>query len=102
MKIDILTLFPEMFKGPFDESILKRAQDKGLIDITIHNLRDWATDKHHVVDDRPYGGGVGMILRVDIIAKALEELKQPKSKVILLDAGGEKYNQKKALQYSKL
>lgn len=58
MKIDILTLFPEMFKGPFDESIIKRAQVKGLVEINIHNLRKWAKDKHKTVDDRPYGGGV--------------------------------------------
>ena len=60
MKIDILTLFPEMFRGPFDESIIKRAQEKKLVEINIHNLRQWAKDKHKTVDDRPFGGGAGM------------------------------------------
>lgn len=111
MRIDILTLFPGMFKGPFDESIVKRAQDKGLIEIKIHNLRSWAIDKRKTVDDRPYGGGSGMILRVDVIDSALQNLKSrlpkpgsggQKSKVILLDARGEKFTQKRALQLSKL
>ena len=93
MKIDILTLFPEMFHGPFDESIVKRAQEKGMVEITIHNLRDWAEDKHKTVDDRPYGGGVGMILKVEVVDKAITQIKvnDSKTKVILLDAGGKKF-----------
>ena len=79
MKIDILTLFPEMFAGPFDESILRRAQDKLLVEITIHNLRKWAEDKHKTVDDRPYGGGPGMIIRVDVVDRALQELKNKRT-----------------------
>ncbi len=75
MKIDILTLFQEMFKGPFKESIVKRAQEKELVEINIHNLRDWATDKHKSVDDRPYGGGGGMVLMVKPIYEALKCLK---------------------------
>jgi len=104
VKIDILTLFPEMFKGPFDESIVKRAQEKSLVEIAIHDLRQWATDKHKTVDDRPYGGGVGMIIRVDIIHKAITQLKSDNSgsKVILLDAGGKKYTQKTAKKLSKV
>ena len=98
MKIDILTLFPKMFSGPFDYSILRRAQDKLLVEIEIHNLRDWATDKYKSVDDRPYGGGAGMIMRVDIIDAAVKAM--GKGKVILLDAGGEKFNQKKAQELS--
>jgi len=103
MKIDILTLFPEMFAGPFDESILRRAQDKLLVEITIHNLRKWAEDKHKTVDDRPYGGGPGMILRVDIIDKALTSLKKDRksTKVILLDAKGKRFTQNKAKSLSK-
>jgi len=103
MKIDILTLFPEMFKGPFDTSMLKKAQDKSLVEINIHNLRKWALDKHKTVDDRPFGGGPGMILRVDIIDKALQEIKITKknSKIILLSARGEKYKQQKAHKLSK-
>src|SRR3989344_7747149 len=104
MKIDILTLFPEMFTGPFDESILRRAQDKLLVEITIHNLRKWAEDKHKTVDDRPYGGGPGMILRVDIIDKALTSLKKDRksTKVILLDAKGKRFTQSDAKRLSKL
>jgi tRNA (guanine37-N1)-methyltransferase len=75
MKIDILTLFPNMFKGPFDESIIKRAQEKNLIKIDIHNLRKWTKDKYQTVDDRPYGGGAGMVMMVEPISKALRALK---------------------------
>ncbi len=99
MQIDILTCFPEMFAGPFDFSIVKRAQDKSLVEIKIHNLRNWATDKYKSVDDRPYGGGAGMVMRVDIIDAAVKAMGT--GKVILLDAGGERFTQKKALQFSK-
>ena len=107
MKIDILTLFPEMFKGPFGESIVKRAQEKGLVEIKIHNLRDWAIDKRGTVDDKPYGGGVGMVMRVDIIDRAISNLKSQisnlkKTRTILLDPAGKPFNQKKALTLSKL
>jgi len=106
IKIDILTLFPEMFDGPFSESIIKRAKEKNLVRINLHNLREWAEDKHKTVDDRPYGGGPGMILRVDIIDKALKSLitnhQSLTTKIILLDAGGQKFTQKKALSLSKL
>ncbi len=102
MKIDILTLFPKMFKGPFDESILRRARDKGLVEINIHDLRAWGLDVRRTVDDRPYGGGVGMILRVDIIEKAVSELKKgsQSTKVILLDATGKKFTQGMARELS--
>lgn len=102
MKIDILTLFPNMFTGPFDESIIKRAQDRGLVEIKIHNLRNWAKDARGTVDARPYGGGVGMLLRVDVVDAAISELKKANSKVILLDARGKTYNQKVAQKFSKL
>jgi len=105
MKVDILTLFPAMFQGPFDESIVKRAQKKKLVKIQIHNLRDWAIDKRGTIDDRPYGGGAGMILRVEPIynaLKALKKLKAKNSKVILLSPKGETFNQKKAQELSKL
>ena len=95
-----MTLFPEMFAGPFGSSIVKRAQEKKEIEINIHNLRDWATDKYKSVDDRPYGGGAGMIMRVDIIDKAVQDLKlkveSGKLKIVLLDAGGKTFNQKMA------
>lgn len=106
MIIDIITLFPEMFKGPFDESIIKRAKENNLVKINLHNLRDWAEDKHKTVDDRPYGGGPGMILRVDIIDRALKSLitshQSLTTRIILLDAGGQKFTQKKARVLSKL
>jgi len=104
MKISILTLFPNMFTGPFDESIIKRAQNYGLVEIETRQLRDWAHDKHQTVDDRPYGGGVGMLMKIEPIAEALKELKvqSSKCKIVLMDAGGEKFTQRKAEEYSKL
>ena len=106
MKIDILTLFPKMFEGPFAESILQRAQDKNLVEIKIHDLRGWGLTGRRTVDDRPYGGGVGMLLRVDVIDAALQSLitdhQSPITKVVLLDASGERYTQAKAKEFSKL
>jgi len=101
MRVGILTLFPKMFSGPFAESIIKRAQDKGLVEINIHDLRNWGEGERRTVDDRPYGGGVGMILRVDIIDEALKKLRTEDSKVILLDAGGKTFSQDKARKLSK-
>jgi len=91
-----------MFAGPFDFSIIKRAQDKKILDLRITDLRSFATDKYKSVDDRPYGGGAGMVLRVDIIDTAVSKLKAQSSKlkVILLDAGGKKFNQKLAQDLS--
>lgn len=110
MKIDILTLFPEMFAGPFSESMIKRAQQKNIIEITIHNIRDWATDKHHMVDDKPYGGGAGMVLRIEPIDNALRDLRsrnkshtdsiKKSSHVVLLSPQGTVYNQHTALELS--
>lgn len=100
LKIDVLTLFPEMFEGPFGASIIKRAVKKGLIEVKVHNLRDWGEGERKNVDDRPYGGGVGMVLRVDIIDAALKDLRKRNSKVILLDATGEKFVQAKAKKLS--
>ncbi len=100
MIIEVITLFPEMFEGVLGESILKRAQEKGLVEIRLHNLRDWAKDKHRTVDDRPYGGGPGMVLKVDVVVPAIEEVtsdeRRATSKVILLSPQGKKYNQKMA------
>ena len=81
MKITILTLFPKMISGFFEESIIKRAQDKKLVEIEIINLRDFAIDDYGTVDDRPYGGGTGMILRVDVIYKALAKVESEKLKI---------------------
>jgi len=106
MIIDILTIFPEMFVSPLAESIVKRAIDEKKVEIKIHNLRDWATDNYKTVDDRPYGGGAGMIMKVDIIDRAVESLKRKtkseKRKVILLDTKGEFYHQGKAREMAKL
>lgn len=113
MKITILTLFPEMFVGPFDHSILKRAKDKKILTIDFVNIRDFGIGKHKIVDDKPYGGGVGMVLRVDVVEKAIESARcassqktksaqrNCKEKVILLDAQGKLFNQKNANKLSK-
>src|SRR3989344_2099608 len=102
MHITILTLFPEMFVGPFDHSIVKRAKQKGLLTINIVNIRDYATDKHKSVDDRPYGGGTGMIMRVDVIDRAIKEQKHVlKEKTIFLDPKGTPYTQAKARELSR-
>lgn len=101
MKIDVLTLFPNMFKEVFETSIIKRAQSKGLLELAVHDLRKWGEGERRNVDDRPYGGGVGMVLRVDIIGKAVSKLKSKNSKVIVLDATGERFEQQKAQKLSK-
>src|SRR3954467_1388078 len=74
MRIDILTLFPEICRAPLNESMMKRAQESGALDLQIHDLRDWTTDKHHVVDDAPFGGGQGMVMKAEPIFAAVEEL----------------------------
>lgn len=105
MQIDILTLFPKMFEGPFSDSIIKRAQTKGYADIKAHDLRNWTTDNYKTVDDRMFGGGVGMLMKVDVIDRAVKDLKSQNpdlnTRVILLDARGKVFNQKKANQLSK-
>src|SRR5436309_7906637 len=80
MKVDILTLFPGICGAPLNESMMKRAQEKGIVDLRIHNLRDWTTDKHHVVDDAPFGGGQGMVMKPEPIFAAVEELLEQKKK----------------------
>src|SRR5256885_4899227 len=76
MKIDILTLFPEICRAPLSESMMKRAQENKIVDLRIHNLRDWTSDKHHVVDDAPFGGGQGMVMKAEPIFAAVGELKK--------------------------
>jgi len=93
MKIDVLTLFPAMFAGPLDESIVKRAREAGLLDLKIHNLRDWTHDRHKTVDDRPFGGGPGMLLKVEPLFEAIESLQREKTRVILLSPSGRKFDQ---------
>ena len=101
MRIDILTLFPSMFDGFLNNSIIKRAIDKNLVEINIVNFRDYSKDPHHKVDDTPYGGGSGMVLMVQPIYDAVMDLKDEDTKVILLTPDGEKYNQKKAYDLKK-
>lgn len=100
MQIDILTLFPNMFDSPFSASIIKRAESKDLVKIKVHDLRDWGDGPRRNVDDRPYSGGPGMILRVDVIDRALKDINKDMARTILLDAAGESYTQQKAVKLS--
>jgi tRNA (guanine37-N1)-methyltransferase len=100
MKIDVLTLFPAMFAGPLDESIIMRARKAGLLDLNIHQLRDWTHDRHKTVDDKPFGGGPGMLMKVEPLFAAVESLKRPETKVILLSPGGRKFTQQIARELS--
>ena len=101
MKIDVLTLFPDMFNNIFSESIIKRALDNKLVDINIHNIRDYSKDPHKKVDDTPYGGGAGMVLMCQPIFDAVKTLRSDNSKVILLTPGGVLYKQSMALDLSR-
>jgi len=111
VKIDILTLFPKMFESPFDESIIKRAIKNDLIDLNTHNLRDFAIDSYGSVDDKPFGGGLGMLIRPDVVFNALETLCPTdislkkgnlKTRIIMMSARGKKFDQAKAEELSKL
>jgi tRNA (guanine37-N1)-methyltransferase len=93
MKIDVLTLFPAMFAGPLDESIIMRARKAGLLELKIHNLRDWTHDRHKTVDDRPFGGGPGMLLKPEPIFEAVESVRRAETKVVLLSPSGRKFDQ---------
>jgi len=93
MRIDVLTLFPAMFAGPLDESIIKRARQAGILNLAIHNLRDYAHDRHKTVDDRPFGGGPGMLLKPEPIFEAVETLARPETRVVLLSPAGRVFNQ---------
>jgi len=116
MRFDIITLFPKMIESPFAESIISRAMKDGKIQIEAHQLRDWACDKHHTTDDTPYGGGPGMVLKVDVVDRAIESTKnlsvsarpsldgKPKTKnsrIVMLSASGERFTQQKAIELSK-
>jgi tRNA (guanine37-N1)-methyltransferase len=123
VKIDILTLFPDICRAPLGESIMKRAQENGIIDLRIHNLRDWTTDKHHIVDDAPFGGGQGMVMKPEPIFAAVEELcgakektanvqrparevqqskiENGKPKVIVMSPAGRRFDQQMATQLSR-
>ena len=101
MRIDILTLFPDMFKNVFEESIVKRAQELGKLEINIVNFRDYTDDPHKKVDDTPYGGGAGMVLTCQPIFDCVNALKTDETKVILLTPDGVLYKQKQAYDLSK-
>lgn len=88
MRVDILTLFPNMFAGPMSESMMWKARDRGLLDLHLHDIRDYALDRHRKVDDTPYGGGGGMIMRVDVLVRAVEALAGPGIPVILMSPQG--------------
>ncbi|HEY6071485.1 MAG TPA: tRNA (guanosine(37)-N1)-methyltransferase TrmD, partial [Chthoniobacterales bacterium] len=108
MKIDILTLFPEICRAPLSESMMKRAQENKIVDLRIHNLRDWTTDKHHIVDDAPFGGGQGMVMKPEPIFAAVEDLRKRQSTInnqpstiVLMSPAGKRLEQKLAADLSK-
>ncbi|NLY11521.1 MAG: tRNA (guanosine(37)-N1)-methyltransferase TrmD [Firmicutes bacterium] len=103
MRIDILTLFPEMFSGPFSTSIIKRARDQGILDIRLWNIRDFAQDKHKMVDDTPYGGGAGMVLKPDVLVRCIEAVTDTrKVPMIYLSPQGKVWDQSMCKRYAKL
>ncbi|MFA5767515.1 MAG: tRNA (guanosine(37)-N1)-methyltransferase TrmD [Candidatus Paceibacterota bacterium] len=109
LSFDIITIFPEIFDSYFKESLIKRALEKKLLKVKVHNLRKWASDKHKTVDDRPFGGGIGMVMKVEPIYKAVTALKgggkdrsSKKTKVILFTPRGKKFNQAMATRLSKM
>ncbi len=102
MRFDVFTLFPEVFEPYLNSSILKRAQEEGYLEVNLYNIRDWATDKHHVTDDLPYGGGGGMVMKPEPIFRAVEEVvgSPPRCPVILMTPQGERLTQDKAAALS--
>ena len=96
LEIDVVCLFPAMVEGPLSESIPGRTRERGLVDVRVHDLRRWGIGRHRSVDDAPYGGGAGMVLRPEPVADALDALRRADSTVILLDAGGEPFTQARA------
>ena len=102
MKFDVITIFPEIFGSFLKESLLAKAQERGVIKIKVHNLRDFAEGRHKVVDDKPYGGGPGMVLKIEPIYKALKKIRSgKKTKVIFLSPRGKKFTQKTAEKWAK-
>jgi len=103
MKFHVLTIFPEFFRGPFEHGVVQRAREAGLIEIQVHDLRQWTSDRHRTVDDRPFGGGEGMLLKAEPIFEAVEAIWPERGegrRVILLSAQGRKFNQARAREYS--
>ncbi|PKN83776.1 MAG: tRNA (guanosine(37)-N1)-methyltransferase TrmD [Deltaproteobacteria bacterium HGW-Deltaproteobacteria-1] len=100
MRFDVLSVFPEMLHSPLDYSLLKKAREKGLIEVGLYDIRDWAEDKHNMTDDAPYGGGCGMVMKVEPVERALKSLKRADIQplVILMTPQGETFNQKIAIE----
>src|SRR3989339_485215 len=101
MRVDVLTLFPEMFQGPMSESLIQKAREKGLLNLRVVNIRDFALDKHKTADDTPYGGGPGMVMKVDVVARALSSIVNRPSSVILLCPTGKQLTQQKVNELAK-
>ena len=102
MTFNVVTIFPEFFRGPFDFGVIRRGREKGLIEVRVHDLRDFTSDRHRTVDDRPFGGGEGMVFKPEPIFKAVEAVrKSEQAEVVVLSAAGRKFNQAEALRLSK-
>ncbi|MGH9584003.1 MAG: tRNA (guanosine(37)-N1)-methyltransferase TrmD, partial [Bryobacteraceae bacterium] len=105
MRFHILTIFPDFFAGPFDYGVVKRAKSTGRLEILIHDLRNWTYDRHRTVDDRPFGGGEGMLLKAQPVFEAVESIlseRSPRQRVALLSAQGRRFTQELAVGYSAL
>jgi tRNA (guanine37-N1)-methyltransferase len=102
VRVDIITLFPEICRVPLGESIMGRAQESGALQLRIHNLRDWTSDRHQVVDDAPFGGGQGMVMKPEPIFAAVESLRRPASRVVLMTPQGRRFDQESARRFSAL
>ncbi len=103
LRIDVFTLFPGMFAGPFDDSIIRRGRDKGLLDIRLHDFREWTSDRHRTVDDKPYGGGAGMVIMAPPLVEAVETVLGADTgiaKIVILSAAGRPFTQAIARQYA--
>jgi len=99
---DVITIFPEFFHGPFDFGVIRRGREKGLVEIRVHDLRDFTSDRHRTVDDRPFGGGEGMVFKPEPIFKAVEAVRQTEqAEVVVLSAAGKRFTQPEALRLSK-
>ncbi len=101
MKFHVLTIFPEMFDSYLKETFISKGIEKGLIEVNIHNLRDYTNDPRKTVDDRPFGGGLGMVMKIEPIYRAINEIKTKNTKIVVFSPRGEKYNQLKCTEYSK-
>lgn len=102
IRFDIVTIFPEFFKGPFEVGIIRRGREQGLIDVQVHDLRDFTSDRHRTVDDRPFGGGAGMVFKPEPVFRAVESIRSGGlTEVVVLSAAGRKFNQAEALRLSK-